>query len=235
MSQDIVKSHLLVVEDDVSLSRWICDYLKRNNFDVSAADRGDVAVNMIKRIDPDLVVLDLMLPEKDGFQVCSEVRQFYPKPILMMTAFSEDSDEEKGFDLGADDYIRKPVRPKILLARINALLRRSEHLKTEAVKMVGSLKLDSQTKIAYNRDTNLGLTTNEFDVLWLLAHEAGKVVSRTDLISRLRGIEYDGFDRSIDIRVSRLRKKLGDDQNDPQKIRTIWGKGYLFSPEAWAE
>lgn len=230
MSQN---QHILVVEDDAALSEWISDYLIDNGYEVTVANRGDVAVELIEADMPDLVLLDIMLPKKDGFEVCKEVRQFYPSPILMMTACSEESDEILGLELGADDYINKPVKPRILLARINALLRRTNDEHSQQIKIFGDLRIDAQTKSVTLKGDNVAISTNEFEVLWLLASQAGTVVSRTDLVSKLRGIEYNGFDRSIDIRVSRIRKKLHDDPQTPQKIKTIWGKGYLFASDAW--
>lgn len=227
------KEHILVVEDDASLSEWISDYLIDQGFEVSVANRGDVAVELIQSDQPDLVLLDIMLPEKDGFEVCKEVRVFYASPILMMTACSEESDEILGLELGADDYINKPVKPRVLLARVKALLRRSTDTHNQSIKTFGELKIDASCKAVSINQQEISISTNEFDVLWLLASQAGKVVSRTDLVSQLRGIEYNGFDRSIDIRISRIRKKLFDDPQNPRKIKTIWGKGYLFASDAW--
>ncbi len=225
--------HILVVEDDASLSEWICDYLNEHGFEVTVANRGDTAIELIEADMPDLVLLDIMLPEKDGFEVCKEVRKFYPSPILMMTACSEESDEILGLELGADDYINKPVKPRVLLARIKALLRRTNDSQQQQTRIFGNLRIDASSKTVILDDRTIQISSNEFDVLWLLASNAGKVVNRTDLISQLRGIEYDGFDRSIDIRVSRIRKKLEDDPHHPKKIKTVWGKGYLFTEDAW--
>lgn len=227
------KEHILVVEDDASLSEWISDYLIDHGYEVSVANRGDTAIELIEADMPDLVLLDIMLPEKDGFEVCRTVREFYPSPILMMTACCEESDEILGLELGADDYINKPVKPKVLLARIKAILRRSSESHSQQQKIFGNLRVDSNNKSVTLSGENIPLSSNEFEVLWLLANQADHVVSRTDLVSQLRGIEYNGFDRSIDIRISRIRKKLNDDPQNPQKIKTIWGKGYLLSSNAW--
>ncbi len=228
------KQHILVVEDDAPLSEWISDYLIDNGYEVSVANRGDIAVELIEADMPDLVLLDIMLPEKDGFEVCKEVRAFYPSPILMMTACSDENDEIMGLELGADDYINKPVKPRVLLARISALLRRNTESNSQQIKIFGELRIDANTKSVSINGRDVSISTNEFEVLWLLASQAGSVVSRTDLVSKLRGIEYNGFDRSIDIRVSRIRKKLHDDPQAPRKIKTIWGKGYLFASDAWS-
>jgi two-component system OmpR family response regulator/two-component system response regulator RstA len=225
--------HILVVEDDTSLAEWICDYLSQHNYRVSLATTGTLAVQRIAREAPDLVVLDVMLPEKSGFDVCKEVRQFFAKPILMMTASGDEVDEVLGLELGADDYITKPVKPRVLLARIKALLRREPPTSLDSSRSFGRLFIDAQSKSVTLAGAPLEISSHEFDVLWLLACRAGEVVSRTELVSQLRGIEYDGFDRSVDIRISRLRKKLGDSADAPSKIKTVWGRGYLFAPDAW--
>lgn len=230
---DDESTHVLVVEDDPSLSVWISDYLSDHGFMVSIANQGDTAIELIELDDPDLVILDVMLPIKTGYEVCREVRNFYKKPIIMLTACNEEADEIQGLEVGADDYIAKPVKPKILLARINALLRRNSSNNSEDTRAFGSLFINAQTKTVTINKEPISISTNEFEVLWLLAKNAGTVISRTELVNQLRGIDYDGFDRSIDIRVSRLRKKLNDDPNQPQKIKTVWGKGYLFAEDAW--
>ncbi|TVZ40454.1 two-component system OmpR family response regulator/two-component system response regulator RstA [Alteromonadaceae bacterium 2753L.S.0a.02] len=225
--------NILVVEDDVSLAEWISDYLIDNGYQVTVANRGDVAVELIKADDPDLVLLDIMLPEKDGFEVCREARYFFNKPILMMTACSEEADEILGLEVGANDYVNKPVKPRVLLARIKALLRRNDMELNGQRLVFGSLLLDKKSKSVKFNDQPIAFSCNEFEVLWLLAESAGEVISRTDLVSKLRGIEYDGFDRSVDVRVCRIRKKLNDDPSNPTKIKTIRGKGYLFAEDAW--
>ncbi len=229
-----VNEHILVVEDDASLAAWICDYLSQHNYKVTLATTGTVAVELIAADRPDLVVLDLMLPEKNGFEVCREVRQFFAKPILMMTASGDEVDEVLGLEMGADDYITKPVKPRVLLARIKALLRRDPAVAQVATsRTFGRLVLDGNSKSVTLAGQSIDISVHEFDVLWLLASRAGEVVSRTELVSQLRGIDYDGFDRSIDIRISRLRKKLNDSGESPVKIKTVWGRGYLFAPDAW--
>lgn len=224
--------HILIVEDDTSLAEWMCDYLQMHDYSVTVVHRGDIAVGAVRRHKPDLVLLDIMLPNKSGFDVCQEVRTFYSCPILMMTACAEEANELLSLELGADDYINKPVRPKVLLARINALLRRSNHDANRSELTFGALSLQRQAKTVTLRGEVLPISSHEFDVLWLLASHPGQVISRAELVSQLRGIDYDGFNRSIDIRVSRLRKKLSDD-SEQSRIKTIWGKGYVFVNEGW--
>lgn len=229
--------HILVVEDDKSLADWIQDYLTNQGYQVSIEERGDRAVERIAALLPDLVVLDGMLPGLDGLDVCKAARPDYQGPIVMLTARDEEIDEVLGLEVGADDYLTKPVKPRILLARIKTLLRRHNtkaHDHTSVNKIVLSgLSIDQSSRVVTLDNQIVKISSNEFDVLWLLAEKAGQLVTRDELVTKLRGFEYDGFDRSIDLRVSRLRKKLGDDSAEPYRIKTIWGKGYLFAKDAW--
>lgn len=226
--------HILVVEDDAFLAEWICDYLQQQGYTVTLATNGTNAVELILEDKPDLVLLDLMLPEKSGFDVCREVRSSFARPILMMTASGDEVDEVLGLELGADDYITKPVKPRVLLARIKLLLRRDPAPQQDQTKVrtYGAMRIDSGAKSVSLNGEDLNLSSHEFDVLWLLCTRPGQVISRTELVSELRGIDYNGFDRSIDIRVSRLRKKLDDYPQSPCRIKTVWGKGYLFAVDS---
>jgi DNA-binding response OmpR family regulator len=226
---------ILLVEDDASLAEWILQYLRGYDYQLNHINRGDLVIERVKQQPPELIILDVMLPYKNGFDICRELRVFYSGPILMLTACGEEADEILGLDLGANDYLTKPVRPRVLLARIKALLRREPlELSTQDGQLrFGQLKILRDAKTVFYRDEMVAITANEFDVLWLLASRAGEVIRREELVNQLRGIEYDGFDRSIDIRISRLRKKLLDNTEQPYRIKTVWAKGYLFSPEAW--
>lgn len=228
---------ILLVEDDASLAEWIKQYLQGHGYQLRHIARGDLVVADVQQQKPDLIILDVMLPGKNGFDICRELRTFYNGPILMLTALNEETDEVLGLELGANDYLNKPVRPRVLLARIKALLRREpqEQLyeQSDGHLKFGQLKILRDAKTVFYREQLVPLTANEFDVLWLLASSAGQVISRDQLVTQLRGFEYDGFDRSIDIRVSRLRKKLLDNAEQPYRIKTVWARGYLFSPEAW--
>ena len=226
-------THIMLVEDDISLAEWICDYLSSQSFLVTLATRGDEAIRLIQQDQPDLVVLDIMLPVKDGLDVCKAVRGYYKRPILMLTALSGETDEVLGLELGADDYLRKPVKPRVLLARIKALLRRDRDDTRSQIREFGQFRIDGHSKTTTLNGDIIPLSSHEFDVLWLLVGKAGQAVSRKELVQQLRGIEYDGFDLSMDILISRLRKKLLDKPEQPYRIKTIWGKGYLFAPDAW--
>jgi len=234
--------HILLVEDDMSLAEWFSDYLNEQGYLVTLATRGDTAIELIEADQPDLVILDIMLPVKDGFEVCQTIRPDYQGPILMMTARDHETDEILGLELGADDYVVKPVKPRVLLSRIKALFRRSNSPDAESspkaeqndnILNFGKLCIDATTRTTTLLNDKIAISSNEFDVLWQLAKSADSVVSRKELVIQRRGIEYDGFDRSIDILISRIRKKLGDDASNPYRIKTVWGKGYLFIKSAW--
>ena len=225
--------HVMVVEDDESLARWIADYLETHGFLVSVATRGDAALELIRSDTPDAVILDLNLPVLDGLEVCRQARVFFDNPIIMLTARDSDSDELKGFDTGADDYLAKPIKPSILLARLKALLRRSLKEAIDTTISIGGLSIDTHSRTVRLFDELIALSSHEYDVLQVLAKNVGKTLSRESLISRIRGIEYDGFDRSVDICISRLRRKLQDDSNVPRRIKTLRGVGYMLTADAW--
>jgi DNA-binding response OmpR family regulator len=230
------KQRILVVEDDQRLSCLIRDYLEQQGFAVLTEDRGDSAVSRIRQEQPDLLILDLMLPGKDGLAICQEVRPTYGGPILILTARDDDMDQVAGLEIGADDYVKKPVLPRVLLARIRALLRRfnpEPNHQTKDELQFKSLKLSRAAHEVTLDGDIVDLTTNEFELLWTLAANAGTILSRDQLLGSLRGISYDGLDRSVDITISRLRRKLGDDAQQPRRIKTVWSQGYLFVKEAW--
>ena len=235
-----MKTRILLVEDDERLADLTAEYLRKNDFEVSIEARGDTAEARILNDDPELVILDVMLPGKDGFEVCRAIREKYKGVILMLTARDEDLDQILGLELGADDYIAKPVQPRLLLARIKALLRRAPGSgesgpsadETDELEF-GNFRISQATRNAHLGEDIIDLTTAEFDLLWLLARHAGNILSRDDLLQELRGIGFDGLDRSIDARISRLRRKLGDDPENPTRIKTVRGKGYLFSKHDW--
>lgn len=233
MSSAEEPTHVLVVEDDNSLAQWIADYLISHDFSVSLASRGDEAIRLIREDCPDAVVLDLNLPAVNGLNVCREVRAFYDRPIIMLTARDTETDEVIGLETGADDYMTKPVRPAILLARLNALIRRQAGSHYESAITLGALHVDFASRSTFLNEVRVELSTHEFNVLWLLVQHAGQPLDRQTLVSEIRGIEYDGFDRSVDICISRLRKKLGDVADTPRRIKTLRGVGYLLIREAW--
>ncbi|MCQ4272336.1 MULTISPECIES: response regulator [Pseudomonas] len=232
MQQDI-----LIVEDDQRLAELTREYLESHGLSVGIEADGARAAARILRERPALVVLDLMLPGEDGLSICRKVRGEFDGPILMLTARTDDMDEVQGLETGADDYVCKPVRPRVLLARIRALLRRREGSAEPVAENqrrleFGPLVIDNAMREAWLAGRGIELTSAEFDLLWLLAFNAGRILSREEIFNALRGIEYDGQDRSIDVRISRIRPKIGDDPMHPRLIKTVRSKGYLFVREA---
>lgn len=226
---------VLIVEDDQRLAELTREYLESNGLRVAIEGNGALAAARIIAEQPDLVILDLMLPGEDGLSICRKVRDRYDGPILMLTARTDDMDQILGLDMGADDYVCKPVRPRLLLARVQALLRRSEPPQAvvpERRLQFGPLVVDNALREAWLHENGIELTSAEFDLLWLLVANAGRILSREEIFTALRGIGYDGQDRSIDVRISRIRPKIGDDPIHPRLIKTIRSKGYLFVPEA---
>ncbi|MEK6787341.1 MAG: response regulator [Pseudomonadota bacterium] len=229
MSSHEAPHRILIVEDDQRLAELTQEYLIRNGLEVSIEGDGLRAIRRITEEQPDLVVLDLMLPGADGLTVCREVRQHYSRPIIMLTARTDDMDQVLGLEMGADDYVPKPVQPRVLLARIRAQLRRNDKPEVGNQRLVfGDLVIDNGARsVTLNADL-VEFTSAEYDLLWLLASHAGRILSREDIFTQLRGIEYDGQDRSIDVRISRIRPKIGDDPDSPRMIKTVRSKGYLF-------
>ena len=227
-------ARLLLVEDDAGLGELIAEYLARNGFEVHWMRRGDLALEALRELAPDLVLLDVMLPGIDGFGICRELRgRGSTVPILMLTARDEDVDRVVGLELGADEFLAKPVQPRVLLAHLRAVLRRTGIRGTEAAPVdclrFGTLEIDVAARAVRSRGRDIDLTSSEFDLLWLLARHAGSVMSRNDILNQLRSLDYDGSDRSVDCRVYRLRRKLGDFSPDAQRIKTIRNVGYLFT------
>ncbi|MCK5828810.1 MAG: winged helix-turn-helix domain-containing protein [Methylococcales bacterium] len=234
------KIKLLLIEDDVRLAELIRDYIEQQGFQVKIQYRGDRAVAEFNPQLTDIVILDLMLPGLDGLQVCQQIRQTFDGPILILTAKNSDIDHVMGLELGADDFVTKPIEPPVLLARLRALIRRDrkntkliETTKKTTELHFGTLFLNQKAQQVSLQKINIELTTQEFYLLWLLAENAGKILSRDQIFTHIRGIEYDGLDRSVDVRISHLRKKLQDHSEQPKRLKTVWGKGYLFVADAW--
>ena len=227
------KKTIVIVEDDRKLAKLMQTYLENHGFDVMLEHQGDRGLYRITKEQPDLVILDVMLPKMDGLAVCREARQYYDGLILMLTARDEDDTQITGLTNGADDFVRKPIDPRVLLARIEALLRRKENEVKPVLLEIGSLTIDPGNQSVYLQGEHIELSHKEFELLYFLAGQAGKVIHRDSLMQALKGFDYDGVNRSIDILISSLRKKLGDTGREPTRIKTIWGKGYLFIKEAW--
>lgn len=221
---------ILIVDDEAKILEIIDAYLVANKFSVYKATNGSMALSKFESINPDLVVLDLMLPDSDGLTVCRKIRESSNIPIIMLTAKSDEEDILTGLQLGADDYMVKPFSPKELVARIQTVLRRSETLTNPNKLSInkGELLIYPESRQIYLHQIELNLTTTEFDILYTLASTPNKVFSRGDLIEKIKGIEFDGLDRSIDSHIKNLRHKIEIDPKTPNYILTVHGTGYRF-------
>ncbi len=211
-------------------------HLGRVGFLTEVEPDGAQAVARVRNWMPDAVLLDGNLPGLDGFEICREIRPWFRGAILILTARDDDLDRILGLELGADDYLVKPVRPQVAAAHLKACLRRSGERAPEGQQDeigYGRLRISRSARTVTLGGTEVNLTTAEFDLLWLLAERAGSILSRDDIMAGMRGIDHDGVDRSIDMRISRLRRRLGDDPENPVLIKTVRGKGYLFSRTGW--
>ncbi|CAE6873275.1 Transcriptional regulatory protein RstA [Paraburkholderia aspalathi] len=219
---------ILLIEGDDRLSARVADYLRKHEYEVQTVLHGNDAVPAILKGCPDLVILDVNLPGKDGFQICCEAREQFHGVIIMVTARDEQFDEVLGLEFGADDCVHKPVEPRVLLARIKAQLRRVTARPRE-LHTFGKFEINRASRTVKLPDGSFPeLTSAEFDLLWALVSCAGEVVSRDELMRQLHGIEFDGRDRTIDGGISKLRRKLQDAAGTPQRIKTVRGKGYQF-------
>jgi len=259
MSVDIENGRITLVEDDQKLGDQIQRYLQKNGYHVQRVINGLEAITQINNQPPDTVILDLMLPGADGFQVCREIRSGFSGDILILTASEDDMDHVAGLELGADGYLIKPIHPRVLLAHLRLLERKreptlldnslSEDTEMNSVSDLhiertqsnnskyltfGGLNIHPIQRSVTLNGVNITLTPAEFDVLLLLVNHPEEIISRDEILQTLRGIEYDGFDRSVDVKISALRKKLQDNTSQPQKIITVRAKGYLFVPDAWS-
>lgn len=220
---------ILLVEDDRELAELTRDFLQNAGFVVWHESEGRAARDRILASPPDLIILDIMLPGMNGYTVCREVRPEYNGPILFLTARDDELDEILGLEMGGDDYVTKPVRPQLLLARVRALLRRTVKRPTASKRVVGDLIVDANRREIRLGERVVDLTTYEFDLLYYLAIRAGEVVSRQDIYQALFNCDYDGVDRSVDVYISRLRQKLGGDNSTSVSIKTVRSVGYLLS------
>jgi DNA-binding response OmpR family regulator len=222
--------HTLLVEDDLRLAQLTRTYLERQGVTVTHCGNGADALSLAMRHHFDVILLDLMLPGLDGLEVCKRLRAHRDTPIIMLTARGEEADRVMGLELGADDYLPKPFSPRELLARVRAIVRRSRGEAGPRAQplSLGPLHLDPATRVATLDDTQLDLTSYEFDLLFALASHPGLVLSRERLMDLARGDSTEAFDRAVDVHVSRLRRKLNDDPQQPRLIRTVRGVGYQF-------
>ncbi len=219
---------LLIIDDDEKLNRLLKKFMADFGYTVTAATHPEEGLKKIRKHSPDLVILDVMLPDMNGFEVCKKIRQFSTVPIVMLTARGELMDKVVGLELGADDYLPKPFEPRELVARIQSVLRRSQNIGQGQVQSFGRMTIDFAGRKVWVDEEPVALSTNEFAALALLVNNAGRVMDRDEILQTLRGMDSDAFNRSVDITISRLRQKLKEDSKDPAFIKTVWGAGYVF-------
>ena len=234
---------IVFVEDDPDVGALIAAYLAKHDMDVVVEPRGDTAEAAIAREQPDLVLLDIMLPGKDGMTLCRDLRGQFPGPIVLLTSLDSDMNHILALEMGASDYILNTTPPAVLLARVRLHLR--QHAPSSAgiapqpamtphkAIRFGTLFIDPVNRQVELSGDTIALSTADFDLLWELATHAGQIMDRDALLKNLRGVSYDGMDRSVDVAISRLRKKLLDSATEPYRIKTVRNKGYLFAPHAW--
>ncbi|WP_027858957.1 response regulator [Marinobacterium jannaschii] len=257
-----MQPRILLIEDDEKLTQLLSRYLEKNGFEVVVGHNGGETRELISRYQPDLLILDLMLPGLDGLSACREVRPLFSGKIMILTASDDDMDQVAALEMGADDFVCKPLQPRVLLARIRMLLRRLAEPAADPAAVLqaaatapgvtevaaggsdtapagqsqlsfGELRLDQTRRRCLLAGEVVGLTPGEFDLFWLLADRPGQPLSRDQLVKLTRGIDYDGVDRTIDNKIAVLRRKLADDPARPNRIITVRGKGYMFVPDSW--
>ena len=224
-----VSEKVLLIEDEAKLSRTVSLYLEQTGYQVVAVLDGSLALPAFQRERPDLVILDLMLPHVDGWEICRQIRRTSGVPILMLTARGEETDRVVGLELGADDYVTKPFSPRELVARVRALLRRAQgHVRADTIHHAGDVSVDIGRHEAIVAGRHLDLTRYELQILAALVQTSGRVLTRGQIMDQLGEAAYAGFERVIDQHIKNLRNKLGDDARNPRYIATVYGVGYRF-------
>ena len=227
-----MSTQILVIDDDLELSGLLKGYLGKHGLSVSAAADSAAGLKLFRRLKPDAVILDVMLPGKDGFEVCKELRAESKVPVLMLTARGELTDRVVGLEIGADDYLPKPFEPRELLARLRSLLRRASGPEPKKGTLSsGALRLELSSRSSFLRGRPLELSSAEFDLLRLFMLNPGSALEREKILESVHADSSEAFNRSVDLAVSRLRSKLGDSGKRPKFIKTIWGTGYMFTGE----
>jgi two-component system alkaline phosphatase synthesis response regulator PhoP len=227
-------SVILVVDDEQRIVHLVRDYLQAAGFRVLTAYDGQTALAQFRHEHPDLVVLDLNMPGDsgrtlDGLDVTRAIRRESQTPIIMLTARVEETDRIVGLELGADDYVTKPFSPRELVARVRAVLRRTSQVETASLPIhAGPLVIDPDKRLVYSKDQVLSLTSTEFDLLLVLARNPGRVFSRMELLDRVQGVAYEGYERTVDVHIKNLRKKIEPDPRQPRYVLTVYGAGYRF-------
>lgn len=222
-------ARILVVEDEKSIRSFIVTNLKRSNFDVLEAEKGHEALRLVKLEKPDLVLLDVKLPDMDGFQICKEISCVYPEiSVIMLTALGQDLDKVRGLELGADDYIIKPFNPMELVARIKAILRRSNKKNQNNEICIGPFTIDLEAQSIYKNHILLEFTPREFTLMKVFINNINKALTRDEILNVVWGEDFVGDPKTVDVHIRRLREKIEDDPSNPKYIETLWGRGYLW-------
>ncbi len=225
----MTQNHILIVEDEQKIADLIQDYLQQDGFGTTIVSRGDMVLPAVKKSPPDLVLLDLMLPGLDGMSICREIRKFSHLPIIMLTAKVEELDRLLGLEMGADDYICKPSSPREVVARVKAVLRRTRPEPLEQKLVQGPIVLDTDSRQVTVNDTQMTLTPSEFKLLQVFMSAPSKVFSRDELVQRVQGYDYEGYDRTVDSHIKNLRKKIGALLPGQEAIATVYGVGYKLN------
>ena len=223
-----MKQTIYVIDDDEKLNGLLDEYLSNFGYKIKTYENPVSALQALNQQLPDLVILDVMLPDMNGFEVCKEIRKSYTVPIIMLTARGEVTDRIVGLELGADDYLPKPFEPRELLARIQSILRRLSGSDDKEQIKTGEILIDFSKRIAKIKNEEINLTTMEFELLTLFIKNSRRVLTRDNIMENLRGLEWESYDRSVDVLISRLRQKLDDSKKNPRYIKTIWGVGYKY-------
>jgi two-component system response regulator RstA len=231
----VTQKRILIIDDDAAYAQQLREYLASNDFHVDIEPESQSALARIRDEHPDVVLIEVDLRGESGLTICKLSRKYYNGGIILLNRRSDELDQVLGLDMGADDYIQRNTPQRLILARCQAILRRMDRAAEEVQKLTseerlefGGLVIDNTMREAWLNQNPIELTSAEFDLLWLLSSHAGEVLTREEIFSQLRGIEYDGQDRSVDVRVSRIRPKVGDDPIHPRRIKTVRSKGYLF-------
>jgi two-component system alkaline phosphatase synthesis response regulator PhoP len=220
---------ILVVDDEPNIIELARLYLEKEGFRVAEASGGEEAMRLFDEVRPALIILDIMIPEPDGWEVCRRIRSRSQLPIIMLTAREDEIDKVVGLELGADDYLTKPFSPRELVARVKAVLRRAlPASESQEVLHVDDLVIDASRRKVTQGEKNIDLTPREFDLLYTLALNRGIVMSRERLLERVWGYDYYGDTRTVDVHIRHMREKLGEDSSQPRYVETVWGVGYKF-------
>jgi two-component system alkaline phosphatase synthesis response regulator PhoP len=223
---------ILVVDDELRLRQVVRGYLEEEGYEVATASNGREALFAAQDLQPDLIILDLMMPEMDGWEFMRQYRRQGSAPVIMLTARVEDVDKVIGLEMGADDYVAKPFSPRELIARVRAVLRRAGgNITAPQLLRAGDLELDPESRLARIAGEYLDLTKMEFDLLTAMMSNPGRAFTRLELLERVQGFAYDGYERTIDVHIKNLRKKIEADSSQPLYILTAFGVGYRFNPE----